>query len=125
MPTKKPRSRKDSLWAFDRGMLRGAFASLFWGVVSERRKKGILTMQGLAEALCLDKSAVSRWFGDPPNWTLNTIADIAHALDLELEITARDRKTGIVYTPHGREDPAYASTPSDNPAPAMVIRRFS
>jgi hypothetical protein len=102
MPMKKTRPKRDRMWSFDRSMLRGAFASLFWGVISDRRKRGELTLQALAESLRLDKSAVSRWFGDPfPNWTLNTIADLTHVLDLELEVTARDRRTGLIYTAAG------------------------
>jgi hypothetical protein len=44
---------------------------------------------------------VSRWFKGDPNWTVNTIANIANALNVDLEIKARDRKTGVIYTPSG------------------------
>jgi len=89
---------------YDRAMMRSAFVSLFWSVVSERRKRGF-KLQDLAKALSKDKSTVSRWFsGQPdaqPNWTLNTVSDIANALDLDLHIEAQDRITKVTYTPSG------------------------
>lgn len=98
MSRKQTNPRLDRLWEYDRGMLRSAFVSLFWAVIKARS----LTLQWVAEKLGIDKSAVSRWFsGQHPNWTSDTIADLAHALDLEIEITARDRTTGIIYAPHG------------------------
>ena len=93
---------RDLLWDYDRGMLRSAFVSLFWAANSDRRAQTkSFTLQSIADALHVDKSAVSRWFGGQPNWTVNTIADLAHVLDLEIEITAKNRKTGTIYAPHG------------------------
>lgn len=89
--------------AFDRGMLRSAFVSLFWAVISERKKAGGFTFQGLAKKIGSTKHEVSRWFNGDPNWTVNTLASIANALDLDLKITAVDRTTGQVYTPSGME----------------------
>ena len=69
-------------------MLRSSFVSLFWQAMQAAGHK----LQFLADALRVDKSAVSRWFSsNPPNWTIDTIADIANALDLEIMITARQR----------------------------------
>jgi hypothetical protein len=102
------KSRRDDpkyLSAFDRGMLRSAFVSLFWGVIVERRKRGGFTLQGLAKLLGANKGEVSRWFSTQPNWTLNTIANIASALDLDLQIRAVERSTGIIFTPSGVEHP--------------------
>ena len=77
---------------YDREMLRSTFVSIFWAAISERRKRAKFTLQSLADKLGVDKSVVSRWFsGDRPNWETDTIADIAGALDLDLEITARER----------------------------------
>lgn len=66
-----------------------------------RRKRDKYKLQSLADAMKRDKSEVSRWFSKPPNWQLNTISDIANALDLEIEIRARERSTGVVYAPYG------------------------
>jgi hypothetical protein len=88
--------------AYERGLLRSAFVSLFWSVITERRKRDpSFTLQGLARKLNANKAEVSRWFRGDPNWTVNTIASLATALDLELHIEARERTTGIVFVPSG------------------------
>jgi hypothetical protein len=88
--------------AYERGLLRSAFVSLFWSVITERRKRDpSFTLQGLAKKLSANKAEVSRWFRGDPNWTINTIANLATALDLELHIEARERTTGIVFAPTG------------------------
>jgi transcriptional regulator with XRE-family HTH domain len=89
--------------AFDRGMLRSAFLSIFWAVISERKKAEGFTFQTFAKKIGSTKHEVSRWFNGDPNWTINTIASIANALNLDLRITAVDRTTGQVYTPSGME----------------------
>jgi len=87
---------------YDRELLRSSFVSLFWGVISERRRGAKFTLQSLADRLETDKSAVSRWFsGKLPNRTVDKIADIAGVLDLELKIEATDRTTGMVFTAAG------------------------
>jgi hypothetical protein len=104
-------SRRDDpkyLKAYDRGMLRSAFVSLFWGVIMERRKRGAFTLLSLAKKLGTNKGEVSRWFSTDPNWTINTISNIANALNLDIQIRAIDRSTGVVYTPSGIEAPSQA-----------------
>ena len=97
--------------AYQRGWLRSSFVSLFWAVISERKKQpGGFTLLGLAKAIGSSKHEVSRWFNGDPNWTLNTIANLAHALDVELIVQARDRSTGIIYTPAGIQTSAMAET---------------
>jgi transcriptional regulator with XRE-family HTH domain len=82
-------------------MLKSAFVSLFWSVISDRKKKGG-SMKDLACKLEINKSSISRWFsGKNPNWELSTVADIADALDLDLRIEAVDRSTGHVFTCFG------------------------
>lgn len=82
---------------YQREMLRSAIASLFWSVISKKKKTGG-SMKEIAEKLAINKSVVSRWFsGRSPNWEINTIADISDALDLDLRIVAVDRKTGHVF----------------------------
>lgn len=89
---------------YNRGMLRSAFASLFWTEIARRKKEGTLTQSALADMLGVNKSAVSKWFSDgEPNWEIDTIADIALALDLEFVLRARNRKTGNTHTPYGIE----------------------
>ena len=87
--------------ALDRGMLRSAFVSLFWGVISVRKSRDGFTLKALAKILGTNKAEVSRWFKGDPNWTINTIANLASALDLELRIEARERSTGRIFTPSG------------------------
>jgi hypothetical protein len=85
-------------------MMRSAFVSLIWAVIVARRKRlGGFQMKELVAAKAGDKSQVSRWFSDPnrPNWTLNTFADVAAALDLEIEVVATERSTGAKFAAHG------------------------
>ena len=86
---------------YDRALLKSGLLSLFWGVIQDRRRRGKDTLQEVAHALGRDKSTVSKWFSDPPNWRLETMADVASALDLDLDFTARDRVTGQVYSASG------------------------
>jgi transcriptional regulator with XRE-family HTH domain len=92
------------LLSYDRGMLRAAFVSLFWACIAHRKKEGKFSFQTFAAQLGVNKSLVSRWFKGDPNWSVNTIASIANALNLDIEIQAKDRVTGVVYTPTGIED---------------------
>jgi len=85
--------------AYHRAMLRSAFVSIFWAVISDRKKHG-LTLVSLAKAVGSSKHEVSRWFKGDPNWTINTIAAIAHALKLTLRIQAVDEH-GNVYGSSG------------------------
>jgi transcriptional regulator with XRE-family HTH domain len=101
--------------AFERGVLRSAFVSLFWGIIQERKKAGTFTLLALAKALTTNKAEVSRWFKGDPNWTVNTIASLANALNVDIEIKARDRVTGMVFTPAGVQ-PIYVTAISQ-PAP--------
>jgi transcriptional regulator with XRE-family HTH domain len=95
--------------SYDRAMLRSAFVSLFSGIISERRMRGGFTFQELAKKIGSTKHEVSRWFNGDPNWTLNTIASIAHALEVELRIEAVD-KSLRVFKPSGIQVPPYNST---------------
>jgi len=83
-------------------MLRSAFVSLFWSVILHKRQSGKFTLQSLADALSRSKSVVSRWFSpELPNWEVDTIADIADALNLDLEIRAKERTTNLMFGPSG------------------------
>jgi hypothetical protein len=76
--------------------------SLFWNIIAYKKSLGRYSLKRFSDAIGVNKSAPSRWFsGDRPNWQINTIADIAKALDVEIVIRARDRQTGVVFAPHG------------------------
>lgn len=96
---------------FRSNLLRSAMVSAFWGVISARREAG-MKLVDVAEKLGINKSAISRWFSGPtPNWSLSTISDLANALDVEVEIVLRDRKTGEVFTPTGKVHHAKTDAP--------------
>lgn len=89
---------------YDREMLRSAFSSVFWSAISFKRKAEGLTLKEVAERLGVHKSGASRWFsGKSPNWEVNTIADIAGALNLDVKLVAIDRDTGTVFSPSGED----------------------
>ena len=105
MSTNRSKSDTEFARAYERGMLRSAFVSLFWAVITERKKRGDFTLQELAKTLGTNKAEVSRWFNGDPNWTVNTIANLANALDIEIEIRARDRRSpGTVFSPSGSSE---------------------
>lgn len=95
---------------FRRGALRSAFHSLFWGVIVNRKRNAGLKMRDIADKLGVNKSFVSRSFSNPPNWRIETLADFADALDLDLIVEARDRKTGRIYTPSGVRSSSVTTT---------------
>jgi hypothetical protein len=102
MSMKRTEPKERRLLEYDRAMLRAAFVSLFWGAITEHKRRGKYTLQMLADKLGRNKSGVSRWFSsNPPNWGVDTISDIANALDLEIDIRATDRITGRVFTSSG------------------------
>lgn len=100
------------LKAFDRQMLRAKFQSLFWNVVSARKKNGKYTLQQLADTLGVNKSAVSRGFSEPQNWTIDKLSDMADALGVELVIEARDKVGDVIYTPVGVTQPVVTGSQS-------------
>lgn len=111
MSTKKRNFGTDREADYDRLMLRSSFVSLFWSAL---QAKG-MTMLALARKLRVDKSAVSRWFSGQPNWELDTVSDIANALDLDLTVMATDRKTRVTYTPAGPIQFQVKLTSASNP----------
>ncbi len=130
---KKKNNDEDRLREYDRRMLRSSFVSLFWTAIQHRRRSGKFTFKEMADRLKTDKSAVSRWFsGESPNWRVDSIADIASALDLELIIEARDRRTGAVMRPDGmrsddivrslRTDATVTSYVGQNPPSNIALR---
>jgi hypothetical protein len=102
------------LKAYDRVLFAGSVVSLFWTAIKERRKHGKFPLKALADATGIDPAKISRDFSGEPNWRLHTAVDIASALDLDLELRARDRKTGMVFTASGPiAGPNYVTASSD------------
>ena len=100
----------DQLRLYDRLMARSAFQSLFWVIFSARKRQEKLTKKALADKLGINKSFVTRAFDEPPNWQIDTISDMSDALGVDLVIEARDRQTGIIYTPSGERHPVTTSS---------------
>jgi hypothetical protein len=108
---RRAKTKEALLAEYDRGMLRSAFVSLFWSIITYRKSQGRFALKTLADRIGVHKSSPTRWFsGERPNWTVNTIADIANALEVDLEVTAQDRRTGVRFTSHGIIEPVSAST---------------
>ena len=125
MSTKSRKSDPQFIRAFDRAMLRSAFVSLFWAIITERRKKGVYTLLQLAKKLGTNKAEVSRWFRGEPNWTVGTIANIADALNVEIKIQAIDRVSGQVFTPAGVQTSVLSqvkASPTSAANPSQPIR---
>jgi transcriptional regulator with XRE-family HTH domain len=124
MSIRKRKFGTDRLGDYDRLMLRSAFVSLFWAALKDQGRQ----LKFLAKELRVDKSAISRWFSSSaPNFQIDTISDIARALDLEISITARPRNgSPKIYTPSGvQETPADARskvTVTENPNPPVQSR---
>lgn len=96
---------------YDRALFRSELVSLFWAVIMERKRAPDgFTLKKLAALLSVDKAQVSRWFNELPNWEANTVADIASALDVNLELIAKDRKTGRIFSPAGARPTVTTST---------------
>jgi len=82
-------------------MLRSAVQSAFWSALNFRKKNDGMSQNELAKKLDADKSIISRWFSGDPNWELNTISDIADALDVDVEFHLKDRRSTAIFTPSG------------------------
>lgn len=91
----------DQCREYDRLLLRSAFQSLFWSVLLSRKRAEGLTRKGLADRLGVHKSFVTRSFSTPPNWQIDRVSDMAEALGVDVILEARDRVTGVIYTPSG------------------------
>lgn len=88
---------------FNREMLRSSIVSVFLTALKEKKDRDSYSFADLARDMKTSKSVVSRWFYGTPNWTLNTVSDLCEVLGLELEVKAKDRSTGEIYTDHGLE----------------------
>jgi transcriptional regulator with XRE-family HTH domain len=110
--SQKIEMKKSDVKEYDRLMLRAAVVSVFWSVITDLKKRRSYRLQELADEIGVDKSAVSRWFsGHNPNWTLNTISDIANALNVDVKIVAIDRRTKmIIHTPQGPQSEVVPTT---------------
>ncbi|WP_439399189.1 helix-turn-helix domain-containing protein [Bradyrhizobium sp. PMVTL-01] len=124
MSTSKKNDPKFKM-SFDRAMLRSTVVSLFWGILSERKKSDGLTLQAFAKKVGTSKHEVSRWFGKgDPNWTLNTIASIANALEVELRIEAVD-SSGRIFKASGISSEPPAKTEAITVPPSVRITKVT
>ena len=73
------------------------FQSLFWGALQDKHRR----IDDIADRTKYNKEHVRCLFRRDAWWSINAISDVAEALDLELNVEARDRTTGKVYTPSG------------------------
>jgi hypothetical protein len=110
---------------FERAALRAAFVSLFAFAFERRKSREDYKKQMLADGLGIDKSAISRWFsGAYPNWQIDSIADIADELGIEIQVCARERATGATITPHGVAEAPQEARPSPvsiGPKPVFLM----
>lgn len=99
-----------------RDLMRSAFRSLFWNVFSYKKKHEGYALKAMADHLCVDKSLVSRWFSNDPNWSLNTVADIASALNVEIKIMAIAKDSGTKFGPAGEIQPVWTVISGNEPS---------
>ena len=130
MSIRKRKFGTDSLGDYDRLMLRSAFVSLFWAALQDKGRQ----LKYLAKELQIDKSAISRWFSSsPPNWQVDTISDIARALDLEIRITAISRdgspkiytSSGVQETRSGAHSKEVLTENPNPPVQSQIIKKPS
>lgn len=129
----KPSESDRFVLHYEQGMLRSAFRSLFWSIISERKKSSAFSLKALVALLPRgDKGKVSKWFNGDPNWTINTIGTLSHALNVDIRIEAIDRTTGVVYTPSGLQttptvqyiEPAMISPVANARLAAPIFRKL-
>ena len=88
---------------YARLMLRSTFVSLFGNGLQQRRKQiPSFGLSALARLAGKDKSTLSRDFAGTPNWRLDTVSDLAQALNMELRIEAIDKTNGAIVSATGR-----------------------
>ena len=102
MKKAKQKDNRQRLVDYDRAMLRSAILSVFWAAISHRKSNEKYTFQELADRLGVNKSVISKWFSDDPNWKTNTMADIAGALNLDIQMFARDTRNGNLFCSSGQ-----------------------
>lgn len=90
--------------------MRSEFQSLFWHVLTVRKRETKFSLKALADKLGINKSYVSRSFSAPPNWTIDKLSDMAEALQVDLVLEARDRVSGRIYAPAGTTTDPVTST---------------
>lgn len=83
-------------------MLRSAFVSAFWAVIANKKNTEKFTFSMLADRMQIGKATISRWFSGYPNWTIDTVSDIANALDADVRIQVVPRDGSGVFEPTGK-----------------------
>jgi transcriptional regulator with XRE-family HTH domain len=89
LPSSRPQpSARRSLFLRLAGEIEGQLREAY----HRRFQAGQLNQSSLAERLDVGRSVISRRLNGRTNMTIETIADMAWALDLEVEITIRDKR---------------------------------
>ncbi len=79
-----------------------AIFSAFFCAIQYRRDNSGMTQKELARRTGKDKSTISKMMNGPANWNLKTAAEMAFALDLEVEIVLVDKSNiNRTFTPSG------------------------
>ncbi len=108
MPPSTPESQRKKSLAYKEVAFRVLDASIFGAfllAIEARRDEDSLTQTKLAELMGRDKANISKLLEGPQNWTVQTISDLAQALDLEVEFVLHDKhKPGRQFTPTGVVD---------------------
>ncbi len=95
---------KDRL-EYEREMIYNEFYGALIAAIKARKKEKGLTQTQLAARLGKDKTRLSKILSGPQNWQIGTVAELAVALDITLELTFRDdAKPFRRYTPSGASE---------------------
>jgi transcriptional regulator with XRE-family HTH domain len=83
-------------------MMETAFFGAFYAAILARKEEQSLTRAALGKRMGREKTGISKLLSGPRNWQIDTISDLAEALDLRLEIALVDRVNPLrKFTPTG------------------------
>jgi DNA-binding phage protein len=108
--------------------------AVMWAFKKAKKSNPALTQEAIAQKLGVSKQQVSKWLTGPGNWTLETVADLLHAMDLKVEdlkvVPVGDHKQtnfrhewlGSTPIPSVTTNTAYHITHSDFKRPVVQSR---
>jgi hypothetical protein len=101
--------------------LRNRVHQLLLDTFVEREKEcgGDLTRADIARYSGKKPEQVTRWFGEPSNWTLETLSALFLSLGVELNVGVSDVASALNRAPAGAENPlrSVPAQESDHPIP--------
>ncbi len=116
-------------------LLQREIFSAFYEAAVHRKATSDLTQSDLARRIGADKARVSKLLRNHGNWTIETISDLANALDLRVEFALSDTveptqvftATGVGYRwPSTPTNPPFQDPPSVNwAAPVQVAANIA